>query len=233
MYEPWSGASAYASYSQSFNPQVLYDVENHLLPPLQGTQYEVGFKYRLAGAGLLLSGALFRITQKNAGEFVEFDSFPRYQAIGQVKHQGIEISALGQMTPRWQVNAGYTYLEATIDSDVDVTLIGRPELYLSKHTGSVFSTYTFAGPVLRGLTLGGGIHFTGSQPTAYDGSSRPVPSYCVTDATAEFARGMWHTQLNVHNVFDKHYYINSYGSLLYGNIVGQPTKVALTLQRVF
>jgi outer membrane receptor for ferric coprogen and ferric-rhodotorulic acid len=40
-------------------------------------------------------------------------------------------------------------------------------------------------------------------------------------------------QLNVHNVFDRYYFINNYQTLFYGNAVGEPVNVALSVRRKF
>jgi outer membrane receptor for ferric coprogen and ferric-rhodotorulic acid len=90
---------AYASYSQSFNPQFLGDQQDRVLAPLTGSQYEIGVKYRPSQEHLLVTAAAFVITQKNAGQFVDtVDGIDRYQPIGELRHRGIQLTALGHVT---------------------------------------------------------------------------------------------------------------------------------------
>jgi iron complex outermembrane receptor protein len=234
IYEFAKDANAYLSFSQSFNPQLLYDIRGRLLQPLRATQYEGGIKYRLGQDTLLLSGAIFDIRQKNQGQFVGFlDGVYRFKAIGQLSHRGAEIAALGHISPQWQINAGFSFLHTNIDIDSDPTSVGRPELFLPTKTGSVFTTYSFSGLSPKGLSIGAGFRYVGAERTAYDGSSHDIPSYGLIDASLTYARTGWTVQLNAHNLLDKYYFINTYGSVLYGNVIGAPTNWDLSIRRQF
>jgi TonB-dependent siderophore receptor len=234
IYEFAPHANAYASYSQSFNPQFLVDSQDRVLAPLTGSQYEVGVKYRPSQERLLVTAAAFAITQKNAGQFLDtVDGIDRYQPIGELRHRGIELAALGHVTPQWQVNAGFTYLNARIAGDSDNTIIGRTELFQPSRTASLFSTYSFANPPLRGFSAGAGVRFVGSMRTAYDESTRDIQSYGLLDASLAYAHKDWTVQLNAHNLLDKYYFINNYGSLLYGNTIGAPLNFTLLARRAF
>jgi TonB-dependent siderophore receptor len=228
------GANVYVSFSQSFNPQTDTDLNGNVLPPITSSQYEAGFKYRLAGNRILLTSAVFQITQRNQAQFVgQVDGLDRFEAVGELKHRGMELQALGRISPQWQVNAGYTYLDPKVSNDSDATIVGRRELFLPKQTASVFSTYTFDAGAIRGLSLGGGVRFVGAEATSYDGSSKDIPAYTVVDATAGYTFNDWRFQLNVHNLGNKRYYINNYDTTFYGNAVGDPANVALSVQRNF
>jgi TonB-dependent siderophore receptor len=234
MYELAPQANAYASYSQSFNPQFLVDSQNRELAPLSGSQYEIGVKYRPSQERLLVTAAAFSITQKNAGQFLDtVDGIDRYQAIGKLRHRGIELAALGHATAQWQVNAGFTYLNARIAGDTDQTIIGRSELFQPSRTASLFSTYSFANEPLRGFSAGAGVRYVGSMRTAYDESTRDIPSYGLLDASLAYGRKGWTAQLNAHNLLNKYYFVNNYGSLLYGNTIGAPVNFTLLVRHAF
>lgn len=234
VYEMRAGLNVYAAYSESFNPQLIDDIHDNLLPPLRATQYEAGFKQRIADGGLLIAAAAFDITEKNEGQYVgTIDGEDRYQAFGEVRHQGAEISVLGQVTPQWQISTGYAYLEATILKDRDRTIDGRPQLYVPKHTASLFSSFAFKGGAVAGLSAGGGFRFVGVEHSSYDGSTRDVPGYVLIDSLLAYTKNGWQVQLNGHNIFDKHYFTSTYGSVLYGNTIGAPANVDLTVRRNF
>ncbi|MBS0418296.1 MAG: TonB-dependent receptor [Proteobacteria bacterium] len=233
-YEMAHGTNAYVSFSQSFNPQTWTNVNNHVLPPILGEQYEVGVKYRSPDGRLLLTTAVFQITQKNQGQFdTQIDGLDRYRAVGELKHKGIELEGIGRLSRQWQLNVGYAYLDPKVSKDSDPINVGRTEIFLPKQTASLFSTYTLEDGLLHGLSFGAGARYVGPEKTAYDGSTRDIAGYLVLDATAGYSFGSTSVQLNAHNLLDRHYFINNYGTLFYGNAVGEPVNWAITLRHDF
>jgi TonB-dependent siderophore receptor len=251
-YEFLPGTNAYVSFSQSFNPQTLLTVTNEPLPPVTGDQYEAGIKYRVPNGRLLLTGAIFRIKEKNVAQYDQtVNGIDYYRAVGGVTHKGIELLALGQITPDWQINAGYTYLNAKITKAISTgfypldATVGQSELYLPKQTFSLSSTYLVPTGLLRGLSFGVGIRYVGAQSTGYDSmlanqeaffsptKTKDLPSYTPVDASVGYSVGKWLVQLNAHNIFDRFYLINNYQTLFYGNVVGDPANVALSVRRTF
>lgn len=234
-YEPVKGLTTYVSFSQSFNPQTLFAVGNRVLAPLEGEQYELGAKYRSAGGGLLLTGALYQIKQKNQAQYdTTVGGLDYYKPLGEVRHRGVELTALGQLTREWQVNAGVSYLEPEITKSDDPAAIGETTLYVPKTTASMFTNYVFGnGSALSGITLGGGIRYVGSVRTALDDTTKPIGSYTLVDLSVGYSTGDWTFQVNAKNVTDKTYYINNYQTLYYGNVVGEPASVALLVRRNF
>ena len=234
VYEFLPGANAYVSYSQAFNPQTYIDASGAVLPPVKGEQYEAGIKYRPVNDRLLLTAAVFQIKQKNQGEFdTQVDGLDRYRAVGELRHRGVELEGVGRILRNWQVNLGYTYLDAKVSEDADATVVGQREIFLPKQTASVFTTYTIDAGPLKGLSFGGGARYVAAEPTAYDGSTRDIPGYSILDASAGYTRAQWTLQLNLHNLLDRKYYINNYDTLFYGNAVGAPLNGSITLRYDF
>lgn len=233
-YEFQPGANAYVSFSQSFEPQPYIDVNNALLPPLQGEQYEVGVKYRTLGGHLLLTGAAFRTTQKNSAEYYGLvDGTTRFQAVGEVMHKGVELQALGRITGQWQVNVGYAYLDPKITKDTDPAKVGQTDVFLPKQTADIFTEYAFDTAFLRGFSIGGGVRYVGAERTSLQSLTQDIPSYTLVDFTSGYAIGNWSLRLNAHNILNRRYFINNYQTLYYGNEIGAPANVSLTLRRTF
>lgn len=242
----------YVSYSQSFDPQPLYTINLTALPPITGEQYEAGIKYRDESARLLLTAALFDIKEKNVGEVsAVVDGLEYYAPIGELTHKGIELQALGELTPQWQINLGYAYLDPTITkatASLSAT-VGETQLFLPRQTFNLFTTYTLRDGVLKGLSFGGGARYVGPERTSYStlsaneqgnpnqqvtpGFTQPLAGYTVVDTTAGYTFGKWLVQLNAHNIFDRHYFVNTYQTLYYGNVPGEPTSVALSVRLQF
>jgi TonB-dependent siderophore receptor len=232
VYEFVPGANAYVSFSQSFFPQPYTQLGGAAFPPLTGDQYEAGLKYHVGR--LLLTGAVFELKEKGLSEYdTTIGGIDYYEPIGEVTNKGIELQALGQITRQWQVNAGYSYLNPKITEDIDSAIVGQTQLFLPKQTASLYTTYTVGTGVMRGLTFGGGPRYVSPQRTSYDGSTKDLPGYPLVDANLGYSHASWLVQLNVHNVLDHRYFINNYQTLYYGNVVGQPINVALSIRRTF
>lgn len=229
--EPISGLNIYASYSESFQPQLSIDINDNVLPPLSGKQYELGVKYVSPDRRILLTGAIFDLRQANQGVYDQQgpDGFDRYRALGEVRHRGIELEAIGRVTKAWQVNAGLTILDPKITRDTDPTVIGKTITFLPRTTASLYTSYDFKG----GFFVGGGVRYVDAVKTAFDGSTRDLPSYTLVDGSVGYNFDRWRLQLNVKNIFDKLYYINTYQTLFYGNVVGEPRSVTVSLRAGF
>ena len=232
-YEFLPHADAYVSYSESFNPQPSLMVDQRVLPPLSGKQYEAGIKYRPIG-GLLLTGAAYRIVEKNVAAYDQtIDGVDYYKPVGEVTHKGFELKALGRISRDWQINAGYAYLDPRVTRDTDPAAVGQTEIYLPKNTFSLYTTYSLKGGPLGGLILGGGIRHIDSVKTSYDHSTIDIPDYTLVDASVGYDRGPWSFQLTIGNIFDKHYYIDNYQTLYYGNVPGTPRNASISVRRTF
>jgi outer membrane receptor for ferric coprogen and ferric-rhodotorulic acid len=224
----------YASFSESFSPQMYLSINNAVLPPITGKQYEVGLKYRPEGGRLLITGAAFTIDEDNAAQYDQtVNGFDYFKAIGAVRHKGLEAQALGALTPNWQLNASYTYLDPRVVQDSDSTIAGQRELFIPRNTASVFTSYLIQVEALRGLSVGGGARYVSSERTAYDDSTRPLAGYVLVDGALTYSMRAWSVQLNAHNLLNRRYLINNYQTLFYGNSVGDPTNWALTVRRQF
>jgi iron complex outermembrane receptor protein len=235
-YEFLPGANAYLSYSQSFLPQTYLTPNLTVLPPLKGDQYEGGVKYRAPNGHLLLTAALFQITERNQPEFAELiGPLSYYNAEGEDKHKGFELEALGQISPQWQIHVGYSYLDPKItENTIDPTTVGQIEPFIPEQTASLFSTYTVSSGFLRGLTVGGGFRYVGPQRTNIPNNSTfDIPGYELVDTTIAYAINHWTVQLNARNILNKFYFYNDYQTLSFSNLVGPPASVTLTVRRNF
>ena len=79
---------------------------NEILPTVQARQLELGLRHRLTSS-LSLIAAAFDIAKPAAG----FDSERRYGLIGDVRHQGVELSLSGRPLPGLSLAAGALILK--------------------------------------------------------------------------------------------------------------------------
>lgn len=233
-YEIFDNTNLYASYSESFSPQPRLMVDQNVLPPLAGEQYELGVKAKAFEGRLLLTGAVYQIVQQNFAAFDRnLNGIDYYRPVGEVKHRGFELKALGEIGDGFQINAGYAYLDAKVVKDTNVSAIGQRVLYLPENSFSAFLTYTVGQGALSGLTIGGGARYVDAVRTSYTGATIDIPAYTVVDASLTYDIGRWSLQLNVQNLFDEKYLINNYQTLVYGNMAGDPANVTANLRYRF
>jgi iron complex outermembrane receptor protein len=232
IYEPIEGLNFYASYSQSFQPNLRIDVNYKVLKPVQGEQYEVGAKYAL-NKQLLLSIALFQINESNVAVFDMTSPSGQglYRPAG-VRHRGAEFEATGYLTDNWQIKAGGALLDPVVRTDSSKPeSVGQVRAWLPQTSANLFTTYSFP----NGLSIGGGGRYVGSVKTSYDGSTAPLPSYLVLDIMATYTLGKFRLQFNMKNLLDEHYVVPSpiFQSLSAGLFPGTPRTFMLSLRRDF
>ena len=252
-YEVLPKTFAYFSYSQSFVPQPVQPSTNGsiaALAPLSGEQYELGLKFRSDQGNLLLTGAVFNLREDNVLQYLSASTLTGvtyYQATGQVTHKGIELQALGKLTPEWQINAGYALLDPKITGAApgQAAAIGQTETFLPRQTASLYTTYALQSGPLAGLSVGAGLRYVGSQKTSFNNElaneqfgqsptvTRDLASYTLVDVNLGYAWDKWLVQLNAHNLFNRNYLINNYQTLFFGNQPGEPCNVVLSLRRTF
>ncbi|MBW4329664.1 TonB-dependent siderophore receptor [Stakelama sp. CBK3Z-3] len=228
---PARGLNFYGSYSESYQPNLRIDVGHDVLPPVKGKQYEIGAKY-LLGHHILLTGALFQIDESNVAVYdTMIDGEALYRAAG-VRHRGAELEATGAITDHWQVKAGLALLDPRVTKDPEhPSNVGETRPWLPRSTADLYTSYALP----NGISVGGGMRYMGAVKT-YDRSSTPTPdlhAYTVFDTDLGYTIGHWHAQLNLKNLFDKHYYVGTpvFQSLSAGLYPGEPRSFAISLRR--
>lgn len=200
-----SELSVYANYSESFQPLAASRATFVGTPkPQEGTQYEIGAKYRPDGMDALFTLALFDLTQKNLAQWAADYSY-QYQ-VGKVNVKGIEFESKVALTDRLNLTAGYSYTNARIKDDVTEGLIGNRPSLVPNHTATLWADYTIPGNGPVGdINLGMGARFMGTT-FGDNANTLPIASRTVFDAAAtyKFQNGM-SLAVNATNIFDKEY----------------------------
>ncbi|WP_247749874.1 TonB-dependent siderophore receptor [Rhizobium sp. L58/93] len=200
-----SELSIYANYSESFQPLAASRSTFLGTPkPQEGTQYEIGAKYRPEGMDALFTLALFDLTQKNVAQWASDYSY-QYQ-VGKVNVKGIEFESKVALTDRLNLTAGYSYWDARIKDDATTGLIGnRPEL-VPNHMATLWADYTIPGKGAIGdINVGMGARFVG-KTFGDNANTLPLASRTVFDAAFnyKFKNGVA-LAVNATNIFDKEY----------------------------
>lgn len=204
--------SIYASYSQSYYPQLHINPNDAILDqPEIGEQYEVGFKSELFDGNALLTVALFQLEKENVlrADPDQDRADEGYQVSdGLQRARGVEVELTGKVTDWWDMRLAYAYLDTEIvKSDANQ---GQQFPYVSEHNVSLWNRFKVHGDVEDN-----GQWSVGAGLTAYsdfeDSSGNTLDGYAVVDVglfyDREFASG---TKLRggfrVDNLFDEVYY---------------------------
>lgn len=205
-----NGVAPYVSYSQTFTPTIGLDFFGKTFVPTTGDQKEFGVKYLPPGLELLMTGAVFDITQYNV--LTADLAHPGFAVqTSSVQSKGAEFELKTTHLYGFNISAAYTYLDAKVISSNTTGVTGKHPVAIPMHQASWWTTYRFAGGRLDGLTVGGGIRYVGEQ--AGDAlNTFAVPSFTLVDLTARYELGAlsprlktWDVAVNVKNVADKRY----------------------------
>jgi len=222
-----SGLAPFAGFSQSFHPAGGTDRAGNTFRPATGEQYEIGLRYQPPGRELLLSGAVYRLTQDNV--LTPDPASPGYSLqVGQVRSHGFELEVRGRLTDALSVLFAYTYTDARVRRSSDAAAQGRRVPAIPRNQAALWLDYRLDHLGVPGLTAGVGIRHVGGTPASLpvDGAVRrvDVPAYTVVDLGLALERGPWRYALNVANVGDRRYVENGAGLVAWG----EPRRAVLT-----
>jgi len=204
IYQPTNAQSYYVSYGTSFNPsieQLTLTTGQQDLDPEKNRSYEIGGKWDLAGGNLSLTSALFQVEKSNARSQI---STGVYELSGDVRVNGFEVSAVGRITSKWQVIAGYTYLDAEITkaSALEATQ-GKTPANTPKHSATLWTTYNLT----KEWETGGGVTYM-SNRFASNTNVVSTGDYGRLDATVAYHQPKYDVRFNLLNVTDRRDYIS-------------------------
>ncbi|WP_292755562.1 TonB-dependent siderophore receptor [Nostoc sp. NMS4] len=205
VYQPTDSTSIYASWTNSFNPQIFgRSRNNEAFKPETAEQFEVGIKQELIDKRISATLAYFNITKTNVltTDPTDFD----YQIqTGEQKSSGVELDIVGEILPGWKIIGTYTYTDAFVSQDNDPTLVNNRLAGVPYNSASLWTTYQLQKGNLQGLGLGFGLVYVGERESGLPNNIK-IPSYLRTDASIFYKRDNWRVGVNIKNLFDTKYY---------------------------
>ncbi|WP_031499107.1 TonB-dependent siderophore receptor [Bryobacter aggregatus] len=204
IYKPTQASSIYGSYGSSVSPSLeglSYNTANTAIPPEKTYTTEVGSKWEVAGARLLLSGALFQVKKDNARTPGLLPTDPPQVLAGRQTSQGLELSASGGITRSLRVLASYSLIDARISSSNTPAEVGRFFQNTPRNSVSVWATYT-----AQRFTVGVGPRFMGRR-FGNNTNTRVVDSYATVDAMGSYrVNNFLDLRLNLSNLNNAYYF---------------------------
>jgi catecholate siderophore receptor len=184
VYKPRTNGSVYVGLGTSLNPStegLSLSASTALLDPEKSRSVEAGTKWDLPGGRLGMNAAVFNTTKTNARTPGVSPGDPPTVLQGEHTVSGIELGANGNVTDRWQLFGGYTFMDSEITRSNNAAESGKEFGNTPNHSLSLWTTYRLP----RGVDVGGGAQFVGDRFNSNTGT-RTAPAYWVVDAMAAY-----------------------------------------------
>ncbi|MFV3075883.1 TonB-dependent receptor [Niveispirillum fermenti] len=222
VFKPTTNSSLYVAYGTSFEPgsgaEVVQLAGGNNNPPVTGANFfvepetsqawEAGAKVELMDGALQLSTALFQIMRDNARTPGVNPGDPAVVLDGAQRVRGLEVQAVGRVTARWNLFAGYTHLDGKVTRSNRPFEVGQRLDGAPAHSASVWTSYA----VTDDLLVGGGMQYTSRRNSNVRASATAdfvivTPSYTVFDAFAEYQlTDRVSLRANVYNIGNETYF---------------------------
>lgn len=214
VYKADNGLAPYISYSESFFPIAVADAAGQSFAPTEGEQYEIGIRYQPQGSNLLLSAAVYELTQRNVLKPDQLNN--TYTQTGEVRSRGLELEARADLTPNASLIASYAYVDARITKSTIATEIDQRSEDTPYHQAALWADYRFTDFGLPQLRIGGGARYKGSTQASQIDSG--LPPYTLFDAMASYTiDDNWEVTVNASNLTNKQYTYCEFAICRYGD----------------
>lgn len=205
--KPQENISVYASYSESFLPRsgeqfANINGNNNQLDPNTFTNLEAGIKWDIEDR-ISITAAVFEIEQSSPQVA---DNDPETLDVIDSTIKGFEIQVTGQITDRWFISAGYSYLDGEqVDRSGPTDLRPRE---LPENMLSIWNNFQ----VTDKFGVGVGMTYQ-DESFINNGNTAVLPSYTRFDAAAFYdLSDDIRLQVNIENLTDKLYFPNSHST---------------------
>lgn len=204
VYLAGNGLAPYVSYSQSFLPSAGTDQDGNTFEPTEGEQYEIGVRYQPADRELLISAAVYQLTQRNVLTSIAGSDFD--EQTGKERSTGFELETKAQLTPNLAFNATYAYTDAHVIADNDKTLEGSRIEGTPYHSAALWLDYRLGLLGMERVTVGGGARYNGTTHTVPSISDRKIPAYTLFDARVTYELDAnWQVSARAQNLTNERY----------------------------
>ena len=224
--KPIENLSIYGSYSETFLPRsgeqfANINPPNDALDPDTFSNVEVGLKLDIFDdlsftlSGFRVEASSPQVSDSDAGslDIIDTDTY------------GLEAQIKGQITDRWKISAGYSYLDGEqVNQFGDTGLSPREQ---PEHTFSMWNSIALTDK----FGVGFGLIYQ-DESFSDNANTATLPSYVRFDAAAYYnISDTLRFQVNVENLFDRDYFPNSHTA---NNItVGAPFNATFKLTKTF
>ncbi|MGH8830257.1 MAG: TonB-dependent receptor, partial [Polaromonas sp.] len=241
VWQPSDAQSYYVSYSRSFQPsseQFALAANNVRNEPEITQNHEIGAKLDFLDGAFSVTAALFNLQRSNIKNTDPAN--PALQInVGKQRTHGLELTANGRLPGRWDLSAGYAYLDgkmveslASISTSqlpvVSVSALGKVPALTPRHSAFLWAMKDLG----NGFSLGGGLNYVGERFTSLT-NLVTLPAYLTADLAGSYKTGRYEIGVNLKNITDKKHIISSHGSNDNLILPGPPRELQVTLRAKF
>lgn len=231
--KPTPMQSYYLSYGTSFDPSaeaLTLTTRTANLGPVKAHTYEAGAKWGVLDGALSLTGAVFRTEVDNAQ--TNDPENPTITVLnGDQRVEGIELSASGYLTDKWEIFGGYTHLDPKTIASGTPGLVGKEMPNVARNALNLWTEYEFN----DAFEIGAGGNWLGAR-FADSAETVRIPGYVVWNAMVSYkVTPDVQVQLNGLNLFNRLYFDAPYYTSVSENhvIMGPGRSVALNVRVKF
>lgn len=235
--------NVYSTYLEGYQPQsntVTLMPQTGSLPagsqfdPLKSDLKEFGLKATFFDNTMSFNAAVYEINQRNILMNANDPENPDLLVTrGGERSRGFECDLAGYITPQWQINASYSYIDAKITQDSNTSLIGARKQNTPKNSTNLWTRYNFASDsVLEDLGIGFGMQYQSSKVPWFT-RDFTLPDFTVFDAALYYKPNKSNMQiaLNAGNLLNKTYWLGAQNYLRL--FPGAPRNFSLTVTYKF
>lgn len=196
----------YASYSDIYQPQDQYDINNRYLVASKGLNYEIGAKAELLERRVLATVALFKAEQEDLATFAGMNEDQQYYYKGvDVKSQGIEVEVVGRLNENVDLVLGYTSLKLEGAQGEDIYE------WVPRQTANLSLSARWPGFTALSLGINGRWQSDISKLDEYTNVIIRQDSYATLNAFARWeVTDKLYVRANVRNITDEKYITSLY-----------------------
>jgi iron complex outermembrane receptor protein len=214
VYELARPLSVYAAYGEGYRANIGADARGNVFEPETSRSIEAGLKLTALGGKLTGTLSVYQLEKSNV---LATDTLnPGFSvAIGKARSRGVELDVNGRLPGGVDVLLSYAYTDAearsrVLDPNFSFQIEpGDPLINIPKHNLNAQASrgFTIAG---RDAMLGAGVQHVGRR-SGETGTDFTLPSHTLARVFGEVSVGKGVKLFgSVTNLFDSHWYANSY-----------------------
>ncbi|MNK68640.1 Ferrichrome-iron receptor precursor [compost metagenome] len=238
-----NAVNIYTTYLEGYQPQsntVTLMPQTGSLPggslfdPLESDLKEIGVKTTFLDNTMTFNAAVYEINQRNILMNANDPANPDLLVTrGAERSRGFECDLAGYITPDWQINASYSYIDAEITKDSNPALIGARKQNTPKNSANLWTRYNFASDsALKDLGIGFGVQYQSSKVPWFT-RDFTLPDFTIFDAALFYKPNKSNVQIaiNAGNLLNKTYWLGAQNYLRL--FPGSPRNISLTVTYKF
>ncbi|MGH8809142.1 MAG: TonB-dependent receptor, partial [Noviherbaspirillum sp.] len=234
VYQPTGAVSLYAGHSKSFQPiadSFVFRNNSDQLKPTETVSNEVGAKLDI-GAKASVTAALFEMSQTNI-QVADPANANFALPIGKQRTRGLELTFAGELAPRWEMLAGYSFMRGVIIESPERTSAGTP---FQGNTAALTPKHAFNIWIKRKFDNGYYAAAGGRAESARYASPDDLtvlPGYAVLHLGAGYQAQKYDVAVTLKNLLNRKYYVAAHSGANDYNMPGEPRSLLVSARYRF